>query len=85
MLDMYDFDNNIWLCHSYGGQCYNYTAFVSVKEFVRFYFPNNYFDMATSYRINLCSERNQSVFLLSPYFTCPLPVILFDQLYSSNN
>ncbi|RVW49787.1 PI-PLC X domain-containing protein [Vitis vinifera] len=27
MLDMYDFDNDIWLCHSYGGQCYNYTAF----------------------------------------------------------
>ncbi|KAM3742865.1 hypothetical protein ACB098_07G100500 [Castanea mollissima] len=27
MLDMYDFNNDIWLCHSYGGQCYNYTAF----------------------------------------------------------
>ncbi|KAK4777588.1 hypothetical protein SAY87_017775 [Trapa incisa] len=27
MLDMYDFDNDIWLCHSYGGRCYNYTAF----------------------------------------------------------
>ncbi|THU48399.1 hypothetical protein C4D60_Mb09t25840 [Musa balbisiana] len=27
MLDMYDFENDIWLCHSTGGQCYNYTAF----------------------------------------------------------
>ncbi|KAH7517994.1 hypothetical protein FEM48_Zijuj09G0123700 [Ziziphus jujuba var. spinosa] len=27
MLDMYDFQNEIWLCHSFGGQCYNYTAF----------------------------------------------------------
>ncbi|XP_062176544.1 PI-PLC X domain-containing protein At5g67130-like isoform X2 [Alnus glutinosa] len=27
MLDMYDFNNDIWLCHSFRGQCYNYTAF----------------------------------------------------------
>ncbi|CAA0807522.1 PLC-like phosphodiesterases superfamily protein [Striga hermonthica] len=27
MLDMYDFQNDIWLCHSFGGVCYNYTAF----------------------------------------------------------
>ncbi|XP_027917297.1 PI-PLC X domain-containing protein At5g67130-like [Vigna unguiculata] len=27
MLDMYDFQNDVWLCHSFGGQCYNYTAF----------------------------------------------------------
>lgn len=27
MLDMYDFRNDIWLCHSFGGQCYNFTAF----------------------------------------------------------
>lgn len=32
MLDMYDFNNDIWLCHSYGGKCYNYTAFVSSHE-----------------------------------------------------
>jgi len=24
MLDMYDFQNNIWLCHSLGGNCYNF-------------------------------------------------------------
>ncbi|XP_039117045.1 PI-PLC X domain-containing protein At5g67130-like [Dioscorea cayenensis subsp. rotundata] len=27
MLDMYDFENDIWLCHSFGGTCYNFTAF----------------------------------------------------------
>lgn len=27
MLDMYDFLGDIWLCHSFGGTCYNYTAF----------------------------------------------------------
>ncbi|XP_021824773.1 PI-PLC X domain-containing protein At5g67130-like [Prunus avium] len=27
MLDMYDFLNDIWLCHSTGGKCYNLTAF----------------------------------------------------------
>lgn len=29
MLDMYDFENDVWLCHSFGGTCYNFTAFVS--------------------------------------------------------
>lgn len=27
MLDMYDFNGAVWLCHSFGGNCYNYTAF----------------------------------------------------------
>ncbi|MCO5606572.1 hypothetical protein L7F22_060760 [Adiantum nelumboides] len=27
MLDMYDFLGNVWLCHSFGGTCYNFTAF----------------------------------------------------------
>ncbi|KAL6227378.1 hypothetical protein ACLB2K_001336 [Fragaria x ananassa] len=27
MLDMYDFENDVWLCHSFRGQCYNFTAF----------------------------------------------------------
>ncbi|KAJ4836501.1 hypothetical protein Tsubulata_035490 [Turnera subulata] len=31
MLDMYDFLNDIWLCHSFGGICYNNTAFDYVK------------------------------------------------------
>ncbi|KAM0008227.1 putative PLC-like phosphodiesterase, TIM beta/alpha-barrel domain superfamily [Helianthus debilis subsp. tardiflorus] len=27
MLDMYDFNNDIWMCHSFGGICYNITAY----------------------------------------------------------
>ncbi|XP_012079241.1 PI-PLC X domain-containing protein At5g67130 [Jatropha curcas] len=27
MLDVYDFNNDIWLCHSFGGNCFNYTAY----------------------------------------------------------
>ncbi|KAK9271491.1 hypothetical protein L1049_001850 [Liquidambar formosana] len=27
MLDTYDFKGDVWLCHSFGGQCYDYTAF----------------------------------------------------------
>ncbi|RZC54915.1 hypothetical protein C5167_013771 [Papaver somniferum] len=27
MLDMYDFEDDIWLCHSLRGQCFNFTAF----------------------------------------------------------
>ncbi|CAN1190339.1 PI-PLC X domain-containing protein At5g67130 [Linum perenne] len=27
MLDMYDFNGDIWLCHSLKGQCFNFTAF----------------------------------------------------------
>ncbi|KAL1824295.1 hypothetical protein ACET3Z_011073 [Daucus carota] len=27
MLDMYDFENDIWLCHSFQGECFNITAF----------------------------------------------------------
>ncbi|KAE9614300.1 putative PLC-like phosphodiesterase, TIM beta/alpha-barrel domain-containing protein [Lupinus albus] len=27
MLDMYDYQNDIWLCHSFQGQCFNFTAF----------------------------------------------------------
>jgi hypothetical protein len=31
MLDTYDFQNDIWLCHSTGGTCFNFTAFVSLQ------------------------------------------------------
>ena len=30
MLDMYDFKDDIWLCHLFHGQCYNFTAFVTL-------------------------------------------------------
>ncbi|KAL6841970.1 hypothetical protein ACP4OV_028482 [Aristida adscensionis] len=29
MLDVYDFRGDIWLCHSKGGRCFDFTAFVS--------------------------------------------------------
>ncbi|KAF0895579.1 hypothetical protein E2562_013894 [Oryza meyeriana var. granulata] len=27
MLDAYDFQNDVWLCHSFGGKCYNFAAY----------------------------------------------------------
>ncbi|XP_051217355.2 PI-PLC X domain-containing protein At5g67130 [Lolium perenne] len=35
MLDMYDFRNDIWLCHSYGGACQNFTAFTPAVNVLR--------------------------------------------------
>ncbi|XP_074295361.1 PI-PLC X domain-containing protein At5g67130 [Silene latifolia] len=35
MLDMYDFQNDIWLCHSFQGQCYNITAFGTAIDTLR--------------------------------------------------
>ncbi|XP_054823095.1 PI-PLC X domain-containing protein At5g67130-like isoform X1 [Prosopis cineraria] len=35
MLDMYDFENDIWLCHSFGGQCYNFTSFQPAIDVLR--------------------------------------------------
>lgn len=35
MLDMYDFNNDIWLCHSFGGKCYNFTAFEPASNTLR--------------------------------------------------
>ncbi|XP_042506074.1 PI-PLC X domain-containing protein At5g67130-like isoform X2 [Macadamia integrifolia] len=35
MLDMYDFLNDIWLCHSFGGKCYNFTAFQPASNVLR--------------------------------------------------
>lgn len=29
MLDLYDFRDDIWVCHSFKGKCYDFTAFVS--------------------------------------------------------
>jgi len=28
MLDTYDFEGDVWLCHSFEGQCHDITAFV---------------------------------------------------------
>ncbi|WCJ25540.1 PLC-like phosphodiesterases superfamily protein [Euphorbia peplus] len=32
MLDTYDFREDVWLCHSFGGRCYDYTAFGPAVE-----------------------------------------------------
>jgi hypothetical protein len=32
MLDTYDFKGDVWLCHSNGGKCNDFTAFVSILE-----------------------------------------------------
>ncbi|GLJ25903.1 hypothetical protein SUGI_0496620 [Cryptomeria japonica] len=44
MLDMYDFENDIWLCHSFGGTCLNITAFMpainTLKEITAFLAAN---------------------------------------------
>ncbi|GAA0165621.1 hypothetical protein LIER_40023 [Lithospermum erythrorhizon] len=50
MLDMYDFQNGVWLCHSFGGKCYNNTAFqpaVSVLNEVRVFLENNPAEIVT--------------------------------------
>uniref|UniRef100_A0A7C9AI40 Phosphatidylinositol diacylglycerol-lyase n=1 Tax=Opuntia streptacantha TaxID=393608 RepID=A0A7C9AI40_OPUST len=44
MLDMYDFQNDVWLCHSFGGKCYNYTAFqpaINVLNEIRIFLEAN--------------------------------------------
>ncbi|PIN08749.1 hypothetical protein CDL12_18669 [Handroanthus impetiginosus] len=50
MLDMYDFDNDIWLCHSFGGRCYNYTAFqpaINVLKEVQLFLEANPTEIVT--------------------------------------
>ena len=32
MLDTYDFKGDVWLCHSNGGKCNDFTAFVSILK-----------------------------------------------------
>ncbi|XP_044490639.1 PI-PLC X domain-containing protein At5g67130-like [Mangifera indica] len=50
MLDMYDFKNDIWLCHSFGGQCYDNTAFqpaVNVLKEVQKFLEGNPTEIVT--------------------------------------
>lgn len=35
MLDTYDFEGDVWLCHSFGGNCYDYTAFEPAIDTLR--------------------------------------------------
>lgn len=50
MLDMYDFNNDIWLCHSFGGKCYNFTAFqpaITVLNEIRVFLEGNPSEIVT--------------------------------------
>lgn len=50
MLDMYDFLNDIWLCHSTGGKCYNFTAFqpaINVLKEIRTFLEANSSEIVT--------------------------------------
>ncbi|KNA24112.1 hypothetical protein SOVF_018820 [Spinacia oleracea] len=35
MLDTYDFEGDVWLCHSFGGKCFDYTAFEPAIDTLR--------------------------------------------------
>ncbi|KAI4314975.1 hypothetical protein L6164_027829 [Bauhinia variegata] len=50
MLDMYDFENDIWLCHSAGGQCYNFTSFqpaINVLKEIQAFMESNPSEIVT--------------------------------------
>lgn len=50
MLDMYDFNNDIWLCHSFGGKCYNFTAFqpaINVLKEIQVFLQENPTEIVT--------------------------------------
>ncbi|KAG9151468.1 hypothetical protein Leryth_015076 [Lithospermum erythrorhizon] len=47
---MYDFNNDIWLCHSFGGNCYNVTAFqpaINVLREIRVFLEGNPSEIVT--------------------------------------
>uniref|UniRef100_A0A0D9ZSS4 Phosphatidylinositol-specific phospholipase C X domain-containing protein n=1 Tax=Oryza glumipatula TaxID=40148 RepID=A0A0D9ZSS4_9ORYZ len=35
MLDAYDFQNEVWLCHSFGGKCYNFAAYQRAMDVLK--------------------------------------------------
>lgn len=50
MLDMYDFNNDIWLCHSFNGQCFNITAFqpaINVLKEIQVFLEGNPTEIVT--------------------------------------
>ncbi|CAF2216965.1 BnaA08g02520D [Brassica napus] len=50
MLDMYDFENDIWLCHSFDETCFNFTAFqpaVNVLREIQGFLENNKDEVVT--------------------------------------
>ncbi|CAA2982071.1 PI-PLC X domain-containing At5g67130-like isoform X1 [Olea europaea subsp. europaea] len=50
MLDMYDFNGDIWLCHSFGGRCLNITAFqpaINVLKEIQVFLEQNPTEIVT--------------------------------------
>ncbi|KAL2522556.1 PLC-like phosphodiesterases superfamily protein [Forsythia ovata] len=50
MLDMYDFNNDIWLCHSFNGKCLNVTAFepaINVLKEIQVFLQKNPSEIVT--------------------------------------
>ncbi|XP_027346495.1 PI-PLC X domain-containing protein At5g67130-like [Abrus precatorius] len=50
MLDMYDFENDIWLCHSFEGKCFNATSFqpaINVLENIQSFLEANPSEIVT--------------------------------------
>ncbi|CAN0876056.1 PI-PLC X domain-containing protein At5g67130 [Linum grandiflorum] len=35
MLDTYDFQDDVWMCHSFGGNCYDFTAFGPAIDYLK--------------------------------------------------
>ncbi|CAN1244089.1 PI-PLC X domain-containing protein At5g67130 [Linum perenne] len=35
MLDTYDFQGDVWMCHSFGGKCYDFTAFGPAIDYLK--------------------------------------------------
>ncbi|XAR57786.1 hypothetical protein NMG60_11026049 [Bertholletia excelsa] len=61
MLDMYDFNNDIWLCHSFGGNCYNYTAFqtaINVLKDIRAFLEANPSEIVTIFIEDYVTSQN---------------------------
>ncbi|XP_031114617.1 PI-PLC X domain-containing protein At5g67130 [Ipomoea triloba] len=50
MLDMYDFNDDIWLCHSFGGKCLNVTSFqpaINVLKEIQVFLEENPSEIVT--------------------------------------
>ncbi|XP_047321017.1 PI-PLC X domain-containing protein At5g67130-like [Impatiens glandulifera] len=50
MLDMYDFNNDIWLCHSFAGTCFNATSFqpaINVLKEIQLFMEQNVEEIVT--------------------------------------
>ncbi|KAK4262303.1 hypothetical protein QN277_027882 [Acacia crassicarpa] len=61
MLDMYDFENDIWLCHSFDGKCYNFTSFqpaINVLREIRSFLEANPTEIVTIFIEDYVTSSN---------------------------